>query len=185
MLNKKIEFVELSNEIKKQIKLYYDEKYENSEVPFEDVMEIWFKEKFDSWVMENYCQNSELTDRKHFRLDVEIPIHIVDIIVESEDNSYITENFIGEIVNISRGGLYFKSDREIPVSTILKVVVDLESKLQGFLNIEALTMVVRVDELEDSFGIALMFSSIYEAHKENLDVYLIKYLSDNIYSKEE
>ncbi len=182
MMNKKIEFKELSSEIKNEIELFYKKNYNNSDVTFEMAYNVWFEEKFDKWVMNNYCENSDLIDRKHFRLDVEIPIRILDTIVQSHDDDIDAVEFIGKIVNISKGGLYFKSDKKIPVSSILKVIVDFVSTNSGVDNIEALAMVVRVDEFEDYFGVALKFSSIYDTHKENLDVYLLQNLSDHIYS---
>jgi hypothetical protein len=51
------------------------------------------------------------------------------------------------------------------------------------MDIEALAMVLRVDRLpDDSYGVGVIFSSIYDEHKQKLDVFVFKNLAYYIYS---
>jgi hypothetical protein len=55
-------------------------------------------------------------------------------------------DYVGTIVNISRGGFYFRSREVFNISSIIKVIVDLSSIDKSLDNLEALAMVVRFDK---------------------------------------
>ena len=79
----------------------------------------WFEKKFDEWLIKKYSDKGESSRRKHFRLDVEIPIRIIDTLIESSSEDHHALEFVGKIVNISRGGLYFKYSKTIELSSII------------------------------------------------------------------
>jgi hypothetical protein len=186
MKNTYIKYEKLSSEIKKEIGNYHKLKTESmSEASIDESMQEWFEQKFDEWLINRYNKPGDTSRRKHFRLDVEVPIRIIDTLIESSSDDQHALEFIGKIVNISRGGLYFKSTLPIEVSSIIKVLIDfsgVDSELNG---VEALAMVIRADRVKDKeYGIGIMFSSIYGQNRERLDLFILKNLSYYIYSEE-
>lgn len=180
-----IKYEKLSNEIKEEIHNYHHlMKAQKSEAAFDVSMAEWFENRFDEWLLKRYSENDQPGRRKFFRLEVEIPIRIIDtLIVSSQDDKHAME-FVGKIVNISRGGLYFKSTKPIEISSIIKVIIDFSGVDRDLNEVEALAMVIRSDKLpEEDYGIGIMFSSIYEPNKERLDLFILKNLSYYIYSE--
>lgn len=205
-----IKYEKLSQNVRKEIEQYYSEqKIENKQLNIEEAMDIWFEQKFEKWLISNYFPEKGSEKRTHVRIDIdsekkkkgksskvkktgkgkynieiEVPVKIVDTLIESslDDEEAIT--MVGSLVNISKGGFYFKFSKQLPVSSIIKVFIDL-SKLDPEINfIEALAMVLRVDKLEEGgFGIGVMFSSIYDNQRENLDIFIFKNLAYYIYSQ--
>ena len=179
-----IKYEKLSKRIKDEIKSYYELTRETSKnLTLEDAMTLWFKECFEDWIKENYAFTENSEKRKHFRIDIEIPVKIVDTLIESHDKDSIDVNLAGTILNISRGGLYFVSTKHIEPSSIVMTRIDLSSIDPELYDVEALAMVVRSKQLDDGkYGIGLMFSSIYDNHKENLDLFIFKNVAYYIYS---
>ena len=91
---------------------------------------------------------------------------------------------MGTVVNISRGGLYFRSIKPIGESNVIKVIIDMSEAEDDMPQIEAIAMVIRCEHLEsDEFGIGLMFSSIYQDDRETLNMFIFKNLSYYLYNK--
>ncbi|MBN2160517.1 MAG: PilZ domain-containing protein [Spirochaetes bacterium] len=185
MNNPYIKYEKLSNEIKDAIKEYHKSlSAVKSDASFDESIAEWFAQKFDEWLMAKYSQPGQVSRRKHFRLEVEVPIRIIDTLIESSSDDKHAMEFVGKIVNISRGGLYFMYAKPIEVSSIIKVMIDFSEKDRELGGVEALAMVIRSDRLDDnSYGIGIMFSSIYGDSKEKLDLFILKNLSYYIYSE--
>lgn len=180
---KNIKYEQLSQDIKKEIDAHYKKINEKQEkIDIKDTMRIWFDEKFDDWVNKKYCKDVNSNKRKHFRLNIEIPVRIVETLIESSDENN-GEELIGTMVNISKGGLYFKSEKSFEISSIIMVKIDLTKIDKDLNNIEALAMIVRSEKIEvDKYGIGVVFSSIYEEQKENLDLFIFKNVAFHMYS---
>ncbi|HNW29725.1 MAG TPA: PilZ domain-containing protein [Spirochaetota bacterium] len=180
-----IKYEKLSNEIKDEIHKYHQSmKAQKSEAVFDESIAEWFENRFDEWLLKRYSSDEHQGRRKFFRLEVEIPIRIIDTLIESSRDDKHAMEFIGKIVNISRGGLYFKSSKPIEISSIIKVIIDFSGVDKDLNEVEALAMVIRSDKLpEEDYGIGIMFSSIYEPNKERLDLFILKNLSYYIYSE--
>ncbi len=180
-----IKYEKLSSEIKEEISKYHNSVVATaSEAAFDESMAEWFENRFDEWLLTRYSSGDQLGRRKFFRLEVEIPIRIIDTLIESSRDDKHAMEFVGKIVNISRGGLYFKSANPIEISSIIKVIIDFSGVDKDLNEVEALAMVIRSDKLpEDDYGIGIMFSSIYESNKERLDLFILKNLSYYIYSE--
>ena len=180
-----IKYEKLSSEIKNEINEFHKASLLNDRaIAFHESVNQWFSLKFDEWLMKHYSKSNTGSRRKHFRLDVEIPIRVIETLIESSSDDTNAMEFVGKIVNISRGGLYFKYSRPIEISSIIKVVIDLKSIDAELDEVEALAMVVRAEEINDHKGIGIMFSSIYGADKEKLDLFILRNLSYYIYSEE-
>jgi hypothetical protein len=180
-----IKYEKLSNDIKNEINQYHESTASNkSEPSFDESITEWFEKKFDEWLIKKYSKKDGVSRRKYFRLDVEVPIRIVDTLIESSSDDHHAMEFIGKIVNISRGGLYFKSSVPIEISSIIKVIIDFSGVDKELNGVEALAMVIRTDKIKaDDYGIGIMFSSIYGPNKERLDLFILKNLSYYIYSE--
>jgi c-di-GMP-binding flagellar brake protein YcgR len=172
-----IKYEKLSQAIKSEIKKYYTkEKKKKAGLKMEEAMFKWFDKYFDKWFREKYSKEINKDDkRKFFRLDIEIPVRIIKTLVESTREESAAIDFVGTILNISRGGLYFNSKKHVEISSILMVRIDLSAVDKKLNDVEALAMVLRSDKLnQNEFGIGLMFSSIYDEHKENLDLFIFR-----------
>jgi hypothetical protein len=180
-----IKYEKLSSEIKNEIKKYHKAKESAPEkVSFDESMADWFNTMFDEWLLKNYSEHGDMSRRKHFRLEVEIPIRIIDTLIESSGEDKHAIEFVGKIVNISRGGLYYRSVKPIEVSSIIKVNIELNGVDAELHGIEALAMVIRADKQDEGdYGIGIMFSSLYGPHREVLDLFILKNLSYYIYSE--
>ncbi|MBN1534635.1 MAG: PilZ domain-containing protein [Spirochaetes bacterium] len=185
MKERYIKYEKLSKGIKDEISHFRQRlQKENPDTTLETAMIQWFDTRFDEWLVKHYAKGGGENKRKHFRLDVELPLKVINTLIESSADDVEAMNLVGRVVNISRGGLYFKYHSSIEISSIIKVVMDF-AEIDGDLDsVEALAMVVRVDPLkEGEFGIGVVFSSIYEGNKESLDVFILKNLSYYIYTK--
>jgi len=183
IMRKYIRYDKLSAEIKDAIYKYWEvAKQKKPDTALDDAMEDWFLHQFDAFMIAKYhTQGDNL--RKHFRLDVEIPIRVVELLIESSKDEAEALELIGTIVNISKGGLYFISDIPLELSSIIRVVIDFRAVDTELTDIEALAMVVRQDKRDDNkYGIGVMFSSIYDNGKRNLNIFILKNLSYYLYS---
>ncbi len=182
-MRKYISYDRLSADIKDEIYKYWEAaKQKNPRIALEDAMEEWFLHQFDAFMIAKYHTVGD-NMRKHFRLDVEIPIRVVELLVESSKDEAEALELIGTIVNISKGGLYFISDTPLELSSIIRVVIDFRAVDNELTDIEALAMVVRHDKRENNkYGVGVMFSSIYDNGKRNLNIFILKNLSYYLYS---
>ena len=179
-----IRYEELSSEIKDAISRHYDILRKNDEtVDFDSAVEDWFEHRFDNWILKRFKKDGQGDMRKHYRLDVEVPIRVVETLIESSSEEFPAIDFVGTIVNISRGGLYFISEQPFEISSIIRLVIDLSAIDSELTSVEALAMVVRVDKLAEGYGIGVMFSSIYDDNKKNLNIFILKNLSYYLYSE--
>ncbi len=172
-----IKYEKLSLAIKSEIKEYHKiQKKRNAGLTMEDAMFDWFDKNFDKWIREKYTKDLNKDDkRKYFRLDIEIPVRIIKTLIESTKEETAVMDFVGTILNISRGGLYFKSKKHIEISSIIMVKIDLSAIDKELKDVEALAMVIRSDKInKNEYGIGLMFSTIYDEHKENLDIFIFR-----------
>jgi hypothetical protein len=178
-----IKYEKLSTEIKDEISRYHNACLEEGiNRQFDESMRCWFDEKFDTWFMSRF-DDSEKSRRTH-RVDVELPVKIIDTLSTVDENSEPDIDLVGTVVNISKGGLYFRSVKPIEESNIIKVIIDMSAVEDDFSQIEAIAMVIRCEHLEsDEFGIGLMFSSIYQDHRETLNMFIFKNLSYYLYNK--
>jgi hypothetical protein len=183
MKHRFIKYEKLSNQIRHEINEYHKELLQGkSDTSFDESMNQWFGVKFDDWLITNFDKTRKLSGRKHFRLDVEIPIRIIETLIESACDDTNAFEFVGKIVNISRGGLYFKYNKPIEISSIIKVFIDFTGVDSELNEVEALAMVIRSEKIHDNYGIGIMFSSIYGDAKERLDLFILKNLSYYMYS---
>ncbi len=179
-----IRYEKLSSEIKDAISLHHEElRKKNENVDFDIAVEDWFEQKFDEWILKRFKTEDQGDLRKHYRLDVEVPIRVVETLIESSSEETAAIDFVGTIVNISRGGLYFISANPFEISSIIRLVIDLSAIDSELSSVEALAMVVRVDKLPEGYGIGVMFSSIYDDNKKNLNIFILKNLSYYLYSE--
>ncbi len=183
MKHRFIKYEKLSNQIKNEINEYHKEVLQSkNDASFDESMSRWFAGQFDDWLIKNFDKTRKLSGRKHFRLDVEIPIRIIETLIESACDDTNAFEFVGKIVNISRGGLYFKYKKPIEISSIIKVFIDFTDVDRDLREVEALAMVVRSEKIKNEYGIGIMFSSIYGDNKEKLDLFILKNLSYYIYT---
>lgn len=182
-MKKYISYDKLSAEIKDAIYKYWEvEKQKKPDTALDDAMKEWFLHHFDAFMISQYHTKGD-NMRKHFRLDVEIPMRVVELLIESSKDEAEALELIGTIVNISKGGLYFISDIPLELSSIIRVVIDFRAVDNELTDVEALAMVVRQDKRNDNkFGIGVMFSSIYDNGKRNLNIFILKNLSYYLYS---
>ncbi len=180
-----IKYEKLSKEIKDQIEQHHQNQLLKApDTARESAMNDWFDHEFDRWLINHYAQGNGSNKRKHFRLEVELPLKVIDTLIESSADDVEAMDLVGRVVNISRGGLYFIYNRGIEISSIVKVMLDFSAIDKSLEKVEALAMVVRVDPLGvDEYGIGVVFSSIYEGSKDSLDVFILKNLSYYIYTK--
>ncbi len=180
-----INYNDLSADIRKEMEgIFAEEKSRNPALTMEDVMLLWFEERFDRWMLDHYGNKSDRDKRLFFRFDIEIPVKVVERLIDSESNEAEEMDYVGTVVNISRGGFYFKSKDPVHVSSIIKVIIDLSAIDTNLSEVEALAMVVRLDELDKkNYGIGVMFSSIYCDHRENLDLFIFRNVAYHIYNR--
>ncbi|HOO73248.1 MAG TPA: PilZ domain-containing protein [Spirochaetota bacterium] len=179
-----IKFEKFSSEIRKEIESFRsDAQKKGEEKSLEEAMVQWFDSSFDQWVIKRFNLEPVNNKRRHFRLNVEIPIRIIETLIESSHEDKEAHDLVGNIINISKGGLYFKYRWPIEISSIIKVQIDLPSIDKDLDRIEALAMVVRMDKVSrDEYGIGVMFSSIYDSDKFNLDLFILNNLSYHLYT---
>ncbi|MFH0974997.1 MAG: PilZ domain-containing protein [Spirochaetota bacterium] len=177
-----IKYKDLSQGIKTEINKYYEsKKKKNKQLTIEEAMFQWFEKNFEKWTGKYYTEICSDNKRKYFRLDVEIPVRITKILIESSEEEAKAIDFVGTIKNISRGGLYFKSKKHIEISSIIMIKIDLSSVDKKLKDIEALTMVIRSEKIKkNEYGIGLMFSTIYDDQKENLDLFIFRNVAHHI-----
>lgn len=182
-MKKKLKYEDLSKDIKQAIDTFRSEE-ESSGVSIgrDAAMETWFRDHFEDWLNGRTKADSR-NKRKHRRLDIELPLSVAEVIVESSGEEPHVDDLVGTIINISRGGFYFFTRQPIPVSTIIKVAIDfsaMDPELQG---IEALAMVVRSEaQSHGRFGVGVMFSSIYDEEKESLELFIFKQLAYHMHA---
>ena len=154
-MNKKyIRYEKLLSDIKKEIDIFLNKKKEhNKDLTIEDAMVAWFDEEFDGWMIINYPSgdsgsekesqtakkekfisqgadefgkdNKAPAKRSHFRIHIEVPVKIIDTLMEPSSDEAEAMNLMGSLINISRGGFYFKSPMTIELSSIIKVMIEL------------------------------------------------------------
>ncbi len=186
-MRKHIKYEDLSGDIKREIELFYDAcQKKDRDLRFEDAMMMWFDDKFEQWMIDRCSSDIDQDKRKNIRFEIEVPIRVVETLVESSLDEDEALNMIGTIVNISRGGLYFKSRESLRKSSIVRIEIDLSSVDSELTCIEALAMVVRIDELGGGEnGIGVMISSIYDDHRDHLDLFVFKNLAYYVYQEKD
>ncbi len=184
-MKKYIKYEELSNELKKEIQLYYEKgKKEIRDLNLEDAMIDWFDKEFEDWIVGRLERGDARNMRKNVRFEIEVPVRIVEMLVESSADEADAMDMVGIIVNMCRGGLYFKSEDPIKSASIIRIEIDLSSVDMALKSVEALAMVVRSEKLESGeYGIGVMISSIYDDHKDHLDLFVFKNLAYYVYKE--
>jgi hypothetical protein len=180
MSNNLIKFESISKEIKDEIAGYHQSRLkDDADAAMSDSVTLWMEERFDEWMFRRYNDSTGSGKRKHYRLDVEIPIKIVETLIESAVDDSSGMEIVGNVVNISRGGLYFRYDKSIELSSIIKLIIDLSGIDKELSAVEALAMVVRLDKNGAAgYGIGVVFSSIYDENRLNLDLFILKRVSN-------
>ncbi|MCP4131459.1 MAG: PilZ domain-containing protein [bacterium] len=183
-MQENIKYEKLSAEIKKEIEEFHTTALmERGDRSLEDSMKDWFNGEFDNWLNNRFLKKGDSSRRKHFRLDVELDIKIVETLIEPTEEGAAKEKSSGSVINISKGGLYFKSKAPIKISSMVQVVLDLSKSDKTMESLEALAMVVRADKLSGGdFGIGLVFSNIHDKNK-NLELFFLKKLGEYMYSR--
>ena len=177
-----IKYEQLSQEIKIEIERFH-EKYlaAGNDGSIEESMGIWFDQNFEQWISARFASD-ETQSRKHYRIDIEIPIKVIDTLIEPDEGGDPDIDLVGTIINISKGGLFFRSKKSFEASSIVKVLVDMSTIDPELSQIEAVAMVVRSVIMESGeYGIGLMFSSVYDEHKQTLDLFVFKNLAYFLY----
>jgi hypothetical protein len=184
MKKEHVKYESLSSEIRAEISRRHEERAKlNAALTLEDTMLDWFNEYFDPWLNRRFASDEDAENkRRHYRMDVEVPITVVDTLVASSHDDESAFQLVGNVINISKGGLYFKSVNPIELSSIIRVMINLGVVDRDLDDVAALAMVVRCDRLDESFGVGVMFSSIYDMDKENLETFIFKNLAYYLYS---
>jgi len=176
-----IRFEQLSDEIREEIQQFHKES-KGSERSLEQSTQQWFTDYFDAWLRTRFPNEADSgNNRQHYRLEIELPVSIVETLIDTKADDEHSKNIVGHAVNISRGGLYFIFENPIERSSIIKIMIDLHSDDGKKNSIEVLAMVVRCDKLEEGYGIGIMFSSIYDRERESLDLFFLKKLALYLY----
>lgn len=180
-MNANIQYSDLSGRIKKEVDSFFNENAKsNNTMSREEAFSLWFETRFDEWLQENFL-DAEKTKRKHLRFDIEIPVKVVERIIDEGEPEAESLDYVGTVLNLSRGGFYFQSAEMFSVSSIIKVILDLSIINAALGNLEALAMVVRRDLMDNrKYGIGVMFSSIYGGEEKNLDVLILKNVAYHI-----
>jgi hypothetical protein len=175
-MSTKIKYEELTMSMKGEIEKFFNsEKESNKELRFEDAMEIWFESEFEQWVIDR-TKGPLRERRKNFRFDIELPVKIVETVNEkSKSNKADSLKQVGDIVNMSKSGLYFKSKKPLKVSSVVKILIDFSKIDKELDSVDALAMVVRVDKLGNGeYANSVMFSKINDNAKKNMNYYIFK-----------
>jgi c-di-GMP-binding flagellar brake protein YcgR len=92
--------------------------------------------------------------RKHVRLNLTLPMHLQWVNEEG-----VVSNKSCDSVNVSTGGVYYKSNKEIPLNMDATVIFNLPvNDLVNFRVLRTRGKVVRVEKSEkDAYGVALEF----------------------------
>lgn len=172
-----IKYEKLSSELKQEIEKFhkqYIQEINDDDINIKESIDLWFEKHFEDWLNANYSVEKN-QKREYARVDIELPIKVVDTLVDGVDHDQFGLDFIGTATNISRGGLYFNTNKPIEKSSIIKVIVDMSSIDQSLENINALAMVMRVEKIDDdNYGVGIMFSSIDEEKQSTLDTNIFK-----------
>jgi hypothetical protein len=179
-----VKFEKLSSEIRREIEAFHAAMvHKGEDRPLEETMARWFETCFDEWAARRFNVDISDNKRKHLRLNIEIPMRIIETLVKSSNDDREALDLVGNIVNISKGGLYFKYRWPIELSSIIKVQIELPQIDRDLERVEALAMVVRMDRLhKDEYGIGVMFSSIYDSDRFNLELFILNHLSYHLYT---
>jgi len=177
-----IKYEQLSQEIRNEIDRFHQNSISDGEmISIEESMNRWFENNFELWIASRFASD-EPHSRKNYRIDIELPIMVVDTLIEPDDSSDPELDFVGTMMNISKGGLFFRSKKRFEISSIVKVLIDMSKTDPELSQIEAVAMVVRAIELQNGeYGIGLMFSSVYDEHKQTLNMFMFKNLAYFLY----
>ncbi len=177
-MDKHIKYEDLNREIQAEFHKYLEESNCSiNDIDIDTELFKWFDEKFEQWFKHKYGENK--SKRSYNRVDVEIPVQVMDTIVDYNDfdEAEVENEIIGQLINISRGGMYYQSIIPMEKSSIIKIKINFSELQEGADDVEALAMVMRVDKLEDNeYGIGLMFSTIYDKDKKELYMFIFKHL---------
>ncbi|MBN1500883.1 MAG: PilZ domain-containing protein [Spirochaetes bacterium] len=173
-MDKYIKYEDLNREIQVEFHNYLEKnKYSINDIDIDTELFKWFDEYFESWFMTKF--NTGNKKRSYNRVDVEIPVKVMDTIVDYNDfdEGEIENEIIGQLINISRGGMYYRSSVPVEKSSIIKIKVKFSEVEKNADDVEALAMVMRVDKLANNeYGIGLMFSTIYDVDKKSLYLFI-------------
>jgi hypothetical protein len=178
----KIKYEQLSTEIREEIEKYHEKLVMSGLTEsIEESMKKWFETTFDQWINHRFAE-AEKNIRRHHRIDIEIPIRVVDTLIEPAESEDPDLDLMGTVINISRGGLFFKSAKIYELSSIVQVIIDMSKIDPDLGQISAIAMVVRCEQIETGvYGIGLMFSSIYDEHRQTFDLFIFKNLAYFLY----
>lgn len=175
-----ITYQHLSEEIKTEVEKYHAASVKKGIArSMNDSLSEWFELDFEKWLIDR--ENSFADNKRSaMRLDVELPVKVAETLIENNDGATEEDDLLlGTIVNIGRGGLFFRSNKPIKRSSIVRVSIDLSYIDKQLGEVQALAMVSRCEQLtRDSFGIGLVFSSIYDSNqKKSLDLFIFTRLA--------
>lgn len=180
-----IKYEKLSSDLKNEIDNYHKVNLKsNSQVTFDETINLWFENNFDAWLEKQYDNTDIEQKREYGRIDVELPVKVVETLIDGIDHKEVEVDLIGTISNISRGGLYFYTDTELEKLSIIKVTIDMSVVDNKLGEINALAMVVRVEKHADSkYGVGIMFSSIDDNNNSAIETNIFKYFAYFLYNK--
>jgi hypothetical protein len=177
-----ISYESLSEDIQKEVESYHDSNVKNGvAADMKSSINDWFNSKFELWLLTHYDISVDKNKRKNIRINIELPVRIVESLIETDHVTKSDSDLVGTVTNISRGGLFFRSNQRHEPSSILKLHMDLKSVHDTLHEIEALAMVMRCIELEDnSFGIGVSFNSIFHDDVNLLNLFIFSQLVEFI-----
>lgn len=183
-MKKHFKYEKLSKKMKDEIKNYCTYLEENNiHLDLENAMEKWFDEKFDDWFIEHIDSHNTGEKRKSVRFDIELPVTVAEILIESSGDVSDSKEIKGKVVNVSRRGLYFRSREHIPVSSIIRIFVGLSKVDPELSAVEALAVVVRSEHIDKKrYGIGVTFSSISDNNKSHMDIFIFKNFAQHFYT---
>ncbi len=170
-----ISYESLNTKLQKEISRYHDEKVKNGFARnLETSTKEWFHERFENWLKDNKYVEVD-TNRKNMRINVELPVTIAETLIDSTHASKQDEQLLGMVTNISRGGIFFTSDKKYEVSSVLKLRINFSQIDSDYPEVDALALVVRCEPVSDqAYGIGVAFSSLYDDNSETISMFIFK-----------
>lgn len=176
---KEFNYSDLSSSIKEEFNNYISEKgYSINDIDIDSELDKWFEQEFEDWYLKKYENDNK---RKNIRINIDLPVIVSDTLIDSETDEEIESEIFGEMLNLSRRGLYFRSSVPVKKSSIIKVKLTLDEEHYSEDVVEALAMVVRIDNLDNGeYGLGLMFSTVYDGNQNKINTFVFKRLINKL-----
>ncbi|MBN2436220.1 MAG: PilZ domain-containing protein [Spirochaetes bacterium] len=175
-MNNMICFNKLSNIIQNEIIEYHEKKVRSGNTKdINDSVKQWFDNCFEQWLRNKGYVGDKENKRMFTRIEIEIPLKVSQTLIDDDETD--SPEILTRILNISRGGMFFRSPVPFKISSIIKVEICLSDVEEIWYDIEALAMITRCVKISDNvFGVGVTFSSIYNESMDSLSLFIFKHL---------